>query len=401
MLTLWVGILYFYTMQYDYIILGGGASGLSLAHRMALHPFFKEKKIALVEKEQKNKNDRTWCYWSKTKNMYDSIIAHSWSSIAFFSPALEKTMNIDPYRYNMIRGIDFYNYVYPILEASPNVDIIYGEVVDIQERSNEIKIRTKSGLLEADYVFKSFFEYKIDPAQHLYVDQHFKGFVIESETEIFDPEVPTFMDFRIDQEGETRFLYVLPESSKKALVEVAIFSNNLLSERQYDQILIDYIDQYITREKYTILEEEVGVIPMTTYPFQEHNTARITHIGGAGGIIKASSGYAFERIQRHSDQIIDCLVNNKSLDQSYKGLTGRHLFYDRIMLHAILRNGVEGRELFTLLFKKLTPQEVFRFLDQDSTFFQELKVFTAPPFLPFLDAFHKEVINSLGASNRD
>ena len=51
--------------QYDYIIAGAGCAGLSLAVHMIHSGKFSDKKILIVDKDDKQKNDRTWCFWEK------------------------------------------------------------------------------------------------------------------------------------------------------------------------------------------------------------------------------------------------------------------------------------------------------------------------------------------------
>lgn len=375
-------------MNFDYIILGGGAAGLSLAYRMAKDSFFDSKKIAIIDKVEKTKNDRTWCFWEKEEGPFESIIDKRWDTLHFYSKTLARTLDISPYQYKMISGISFYNHTLPVVKEASNITRIQAEVQGIAEMEEQVKVDTSSGSYYAPIIFKSYPSIqKIDKEEHLYVDQHFKGFVITTEEEQFNPNEATFMDFRIPQEGDARFFYVLPMTAKKALVEVAIFSNELWKEETYDKIVSDYIKDYLEIEQYKIEEEEFGVIPMTTYPFTKHNTNRIIHIGTGGGVVKPSSGYAFKRIQEHSDAMIACLKSGKPLSQSYEGLNGRFLLYDKVMLHAMLHNGVEGEEIFTKLFQKKKASSIFKFLNQKTHFFNELSIFTAPPMWPFTKSF--------------
>lgn len=379
-------------MHFDYIILGGGAAGLSLAHRMACDSFFDDKSIALIEKGPKDTNDRTWCFWEVGDGYFEKIIKKKWSKLKFFSKTLDKTQDINPYEYKMISGLDFYNYTLSKIESSSNITYIKDSVKSIDEASDNVIIECFQNSYSANQVFKSYPSIdKIDPAKEVYVDQHFKGYFIETEVASFDPDCATFMDFRIDQNGDTRFLYVLPETDKKALVEVALFSNQLLEKEAYDKILDDYIKDFLHLGKFKIEEEEFGIIPMTSYGFKNHNTHRIFHIGTGGGIVKASSGFAFNRIQQHSDQLIDCIKNGKPLEKSYAGLHGRHLFYDKVMLHAMLYNGASGEEIFTKLFAKKSAQQIFKFLDQETSHIEDIGIFQAPPMWPFVKSFFASI----------
>lgn len=378
--------------MYDYIILGGGAAGLSLAYRMTNASFFDDKKIALIDKVVKKENDRTWCFWETQEGLFEDILYKKWDELKFYSDTFEKVLDIAPYRYKMLRGIDFYNHTVPVIEAASNIDYITDEIVSIYESEGIVQIAGKNNTYEGKQVFKSYPDVKnIDFSQEEYVDQHFKGFFIETVDDCFDPEKATFMDFRINQKEGPSFMYVLPESPTKALIEVAIFSNSILSQEDYDAILKGYITAYITQRDYKIHEEEFGIIPMTTYPFMNHNSPRIFHIGTGGGIVKASSGYAFSRIQKHSDQLIDVIVGGKELEESYKGLHGRHLFFDKIMLHAMLENGVSGSDLFTRLFKKNKANQIFKFLDQRTNLLEEFSIFRSPPFWPFVKSMFEVI----------
>ncbi|MFT6783422.1 MAG: lycopene beta-cyclase [Saprospiraceae bacterium] len=375
-------------MHFDYIILGSGAAGLSLAHRMANDCYFDNKSIAIIDKEEKNKNDRTWCYWEIGEGYFDSIVKKKWDEIQFYSKTLDKRQNVNPYQYKMIAGLDFYDYTIPFIEQKENFTFIYDTIESVDESNVKAIVHTSKESYSADQVFKSYPSVsKVNQEEHMYVDQHFKGYFIETPKPTFDPSCATFMDFRIDQKGDARFLYVLPESETKALVEVALFSNNLLSQKDYNLILTDYIVDFLDISNYDILEEEFGIIPMTTYPFKNHNTEHVFHIGTGGGLVKPSSGFAFSRIQKHSDQLINCIKDNSPLSNSYHGLHGRHTFYDKVMLHAMIENGVSGEDIFTDLFSKKTASQIFKFLDHETSFLEDIGIFSAPPMLPFTKSF--------------
>ena len=51
--------------HYDYIIAGGGCAGLSLAWQL-LHSPLRDRTILIVDRDDKDQNDRTWAFWSET-----------------------------------------------------------------------------------------------------------------------------------------------------------------------------------------------------------------------------------------------------------------------------------------------------------------------------------------------
>jgi lycopene beta-cyclase len=96
---------------YDYIITGAGCAGLSLLLQILQHKKLHDKSILIVDKSPKVTNDRTWCFWEKEPGLFESIVHHRWTKLNFFSPTVKRTLNISPYEYKMIRGIDFFRYV--------------------------------------------------------------------------------------------------------------------------------------------------------------------------------------------------------------------------------------------------------------------------------------------------
>ena len=57
-------------MKYDIIIAGSGCAGLSLLYRILKDPVLKTKKILVVDKGEKNTNDRIWCYTNDTGKVF-------------------------------------------------------------------------------------------------------------------------------------------------------------------------------------------------------------------------------------------------------------------------------------------------------------------------------------------
>src|SRR5688572_12426028 len=94
--------------DYDYIIAGAGCAGLSLLARLIRSNQFNDKKILLIDREPKNKNDRTWCFWEKDTGFFEDLVYCRWNKLWFHGKNFSRRYEISPYQYKMIRGIDFY-----------------------------------------------------------------------------------------------------------------------------------------------------------------------------------------------------------------------------------------------------------------------------------------------------
>ncbi|MDP5062413.1 MAG: lycopene cyclase family protein, partial [Maribacter sp.] len=271
--------------EYDYIIIGAGASGLLLADAMLNDSFFDHKKILLLDKDAKNSNDRTWCFWEEGEGQFENIVHKKWETIHFQGDDIIQRTNIAPYSYKMIRSIDFYNHYLGRIKESENITFVQEALVDLRESTTEVIVNTTNSTYSGKYLFNSLFDYKMATEQKKYpvLQQHFVGWVIKTEKPIFNANEVTYMDFSIPQKGNTRFMYVLPYSNDTALIEYTLFSEQLLPKAEYETAIKEYIVDRFQCDTYEIIEKEAGSIPMTAYDFREHHTKRIRYIGTAGG----------------------------------------------------------------------------------------------------------------------
>ncbi len=391
--------------RFNYILTGAGLAGLSLAVELSKRPFFQGKHILLLDREEKTRNDRTWCFWATEQEPLPPVVFRRWEQCHFRSHSFEAELDFLPYRYHMIRGMDFYAWAKNVLRDCPNITWQTADIQSIDHTNGMVK--TSAGDFQSELIFNSAFirnpvmpvdsrlfkmpfsrqgETPDSTAKRIFLLQHFKGWVVETEEDAFDPERPVFMDFRIEQHGETRFVYVLPFSARKALVEFTVFSPSLLPSETYDLELQGYLNKYLNIKNFSIEEEEFGIIPMTDLPFPVTMEGRTIHIGTAGGFVKASSGYAFLRTQRRIRAFVDAWEKTGEPDPGVMQSRLRFRILDSIFLRVLADRGELGEEVFLRLFKKLPAATVLRFLDEDATFTDILKVIGAPPTLPFLRA---------------
>jgi len=307
----------------------------------------------------------------------------------------------------MIRGIDFYEYCLQVLQASGQVDFLQDEITDwsIEKTDSQGEItavrdqklifsggKTGRGEVKASVIFNSIppdLGKKQPGIANLL--QHFKGVIVESDQFNFDPNRATLMDFRVSQTEGTTFIYVLPLSKNKALVEYTLFTASLLTPEQYNQGIANYIKEFLGVSDYKIVEEEFGIIPMTTQRFHWYANGAF-NIGTAGGQTKGSSGYTFQFIQKRSAQLAALMQSNtdwsklKSTLVQLQGDAKRFHFYDRVLLNVLAANYYPGDQVFATLFEKNPAHRVFQFLDNETNLLEELQIISSLPTWPFLKA---------------
>ncbi|MEZ5057714.1 MAG: lycopene cyclase family protein, partial [Saprospiraceae bacterium] len=225
--------------------------------------------------------------------------------------------------------------------------------------------------------------------------QHFKGFFIQTEEDVFDPETATFMDFEIEQGGEVRFFYVLPSDKRNALVEIAIFSEKIWNEDQYDLAIEDYIDNHLKLKNWKIKEMEFGIIPMTNYPFNKHQGKRLIQIGTAGGQVQGSTGFAFKNMQQNAMEIVENLAAGTHPVSEPFLLEKRYKLYDDILLGILKKKTLVGKDIFTNIFKNNPTERVFNFLNRSSSIKEDLSLMSKLPQWPFFASMLRTVKNNL------
>ena len=373
-------------MKYDFIIAGSGCSGLSLLYKILQTPSLQNKSILVIDKDQKKNNDRTWCFWEKNPGSFESIVHARWNTLEFISDNLNKKVDLGPYTYKMIQGIDFYNFVFKYAKKFKNVIFLQDSITDIDSKFNEALVITRKNTYSAKYVFNStnFFNPKINKQNSLL--QHFKGWNIRTVDPVFNSKVGRLMDFSISQENGTTFMYVLPSSSTEALVEYTLFSPSTLKQETYVRELKKYIKEVLKIKKYTIEHEEFGIIPMSLAKFKQNPKMNVINIGTSGGYTKASSGYTFQFIQKNVFEIVENLKkeNNPIQKMSFKNKIYR--WYDRTLINVLLSKKMTGKEVFTIMFKKNSAQKILAFLGNESTIIEDILIMKNFPKIPFLIA---------------
>ncbi len=375
--------------RFDYIMAGGGAAGRSLAYHMIASPLAGAR-ILIVDPEPKLSNDRTWCFWSPDPTPFDQIVYRRWPTLDFVCEDFSLQLDLAPYDYRVIRGIDFYEHTTSALKAA-GVEFLQARVDQIEDHPDHATVTADGTRYRANWVFDSRWDAGVyrgqDPRYH-YLQQHFLGWVIRCNSAGFDTTRATMFDLRTAQNGIFRFVYTLPFSPSEAMVEYTIFSAELLPPPEYRAALSQYIETHLGLHDYQILEEESCIIPMTDQPFAREGGKRIMRIGTRGGRVKASSGYAFLRIHNDSAAIVRSLLQSATPFHGRRP-PARYRTFDSLLLQILYRRGEIGARVFSDLFRKNPVQRIFGFLDETGSIAENIALMASVPWWPFIKAWIK------------
>ena len=297
--------------EFDYIIVGGGCAGLSLAYELEINNKLKEKTLAIIETREEYKRDKTWSFWKVFDHNFEDCVIKSWNNFTINTSKGSTELTNKKFPYQSIDSGKFYKKINSKLSTNSNVSFF--------KNLNEIKS-------ENSIVFNSIFEKELDRSG---LWQHFQGIEIETQKNIFDEGIINLMDFNCDQRNDVHFFYTLPFSKNKALIETTWLSNlEDHSLMDYDLQLENYIKNNLGIKNYKINFTEKGAIPLF-YP-SLRNDYKVINIGSAGGMTRLSTGYTFLNIQEHSKYIVKNIDNIEKVKIFTLG--NKYQFLDKVFL---------------------------------------------------------------------
>ncbi len=376
--------------QFDFIIVGAGLSGLHLSYCFLKDEYFKDYSFLIIDKEKSKKEDNYFSYWEIGDGKWDSILKNKWSKGDFFSKKGKVEMDFSDYSYKTLSSSKFKEYVKKKIKKKKKFKLSKDTILKIKEEKNNIVVVGNKKNYNAKHVFDS----RLSPIlnkkikKHTYLKQHFLGWVVKTSEKIFNKRSFVFMDYRIRDKNSTAFTYVLPFKKNEALIEHTYFSKNVQNHDVYEEYIKDYLNKYYGKSTYKLVKSEFGVIPMTTYPFHSDSTKNITKIGTAGGWVKPSTGYSFKNCEKYSEKILDNIKNGKEFKISPKK---RYLFLDKILLGVLSNYNYHGETIFHRMIKRNKTKNVLRFLDEESTLLEMIKIIISMRSIYFVKVFIKSL----------
>ncbi len=350
--------------EFDYIIIGGGCAGLSLAYELEINEKLRNKTLAIIEPRAKYKKDKTWSFWKTTSHNFNDCVKKSWENFSIHIPQETNHLECINYPYQSVDSGLFYEKINNKLKENKNISI-FKNISEINS--------------ENSFVFNSVPSIK-ENDHNLW--QHFCGVEIETQNNFFDDEIFNLMDFNCDQRESVHFFYTLPYSKNKALIETTWLSKiNDNSQKDYDIQIKNYIENNLNLRNYRIIYKEEGAIPLF-YPSYKIEKNKI-NIGTAGGMTRLSTGYTFLNIQEHSKYICKN-IENISKTKRFE-ISKKYQFLDNIFLKVLEKHPEKMPEIFFKMFKS-PPKTIIKFLSNKSNFFEDLSIIFKMPKTTFIKA---------------
>ncbi|MET8555600.1 lycopene cyclase family protein [Streptomyces sp. NPDC004959] len=364
----------------EVVIVGAGASGLSLALALAQDAPGAAPVVVLDAAEPRLRPvTRTWCWWEAAHGPYDDMLTASWDRLRIVGPGGETVPRRLPgTRYKMLRSPVFEAGVRERLAGTEGTRFVRGTVLGITPRAGGSLVRARDArgrefTVGARWVFDSRPVSPL-PAARTLLWQHFRGWFLCTATPVFTPGVVDLMDFRTPQPAQgLSFCYVLPLGPREALVEYTEFSRRRLTRAAYERELRRYVRAVLGVDAYEVTGSEQGAIPMTDALFGRRAGPGVFRIGTAGGATRPATGYTFAAVQRQARAVAGRLADGREpVPPAPYGRRARAM--DAVLLRALDRGRVRGPEFFMGLFGGVPVERVLRFLDGRTTWAEDLGI---------------------------
>ena len=374
------------SLRFDLAIIGGGCAGLSLARdlvrlggKRTLPP-----RTVIIEPRTEYENDRTWCFWARDAGPDQALVTASWQQWSFSSQG--RNYLHSPGRgwaYHCIPAANFYHNALATIASEDWVELHKGEQVNkIKPYQNGFRLQTNRNELFAAKVVDTRPLANRDVSQSTLL-QAFIGVEIEGEFSlVHTDQVGLMRDMDCDRFG-FKFNYILPLSCNRFLVEVTRFCHGPAALDQLPIDLEQTLQRYSPGGRHRVIRREQGIIPMGLAAKAQPLLPNWIRVGGAGGAIRSSTGYAYRRIQSWSNQCARQLLRHDRIIQHPADARALALM-DHLFLQVIRRHPDMAPDLFMALAHKVEPAALVRFLTDSPTMKDLWSVVRALPAWPFL-----------------
>lgn len=370
-------------LDVDLLILGGGCAGLSLAWRLselgAACP-----RVLILEKRQAYRNDRTWCFWDNEDARLDGLIEHRWRWLRLTWQAKKVLFDGGQSTYQMLAASSFYDRALQAIGTCPAIKLSLGQAATAEPARGPAGWTLASGLgqITARMVVDTRPQ-GVPAAGGATLWQSFYGHEVCCDAAVFDPQAAELMDFTAAAQGQIPFAYVLPLSERRALIEATVFGPVPLGPHALSAQLDAAVKRCTAGNACSIVRSESGILPMGLARKPSSLGPGHVAVGVMAGGARASSGFAFQRIQQWAGQCCAALAAGKP-PTAHRDDPPLVRMMDRLFLQVLRAAPQAAPDLFLSLFERADSACLIRFLSGKGTFKDCLDVMKALPAKHFV-----------------
>lgn len=385
-------------------VLGGGAAGLSVVCHLAAAGW--TGRLVVVDDGVRPVARRSWAYWSAGDLLLDAVATPGVDHLAVRGPTLDRVLALERHRYRVMTGAALEAAVHDLRGPGLEVDLVRATATSVRAAGDHALVMLDphdpyaSPVLRARWVLDSVGPSGSGSAPTSIPHLDFVGHHVRTPTDVFDPSTPVLMDFPTDQSAGLRFVYVLPTSPREALVESTRFvvpspGHELPPARHADTVTA-YVDALAGSHEVTGSEE--GVIALHTDP-PPRARGPVVPIGARAGLVRASTGYGWSHIQRHSAALAASLVRHGH-PHDVPGPDRWHAGLDALLLDVVRDEPAAVVDVLEALFARNDPDRVVDFLERRSGPLAELGLFVTLPVRPYARAAARRLWRSARRRSR-
>ncbi len=368
---------------FDLIILGGGCAGLSLATRLAVAASSSLEAL-VVESRSHYTNDRTWCFWRTNAASSSHCVEHQWNTMRLRSGEQNILVDCSATPYQMLPSDRFYGASLSALALAKNISLKLGTAVLAEPTKTDRgwRVTTSAGVFFARRVVDTRPQLFPEPDCAL-LWQSFYGQEIECDQPVFNPECMDLMHFLPPDLACVPFVYVLPMTATRALVELTVFGIDPLHPEDLAPRLEAAVAERVGESPFRVLRSEHGVLPMGLRNLPVHPDRSYVRAGLMAGGARSSTGFAFQRIQAWADACAKAVLAG-ALPIGHAPDPAVLQAMDHLFLKVMRVQPDKAGDLFCSLFGNADSSRVIRFLSGEGGLLDYLAVIAALPPWPFI-----------------
>lgn len=379
------------------VVLGAGASGSAVVRALAAAGA--PGPVLLVDDGSVPLDERVWASWLPVGDRAaDPAVSASWRRLVIATDGGRRVLGLRHHRYVAVRGHDL-RAATDVALAAVSGERLAATVTAVDDDGESALVATSAGELRAGLVLDSVGMLDAaTPSPHAWMS--FSGCEIETDGPVFDRDAVRLMDFRVPQAGGATFAYTLPWAADRALVELTRICPEPTSASTGADLTV-HLDRVVGAGRYRVVRRESGVLPLAPR-VRRPRSAHCLAIGAEAGLVRASTGYGYERMRRDATRIAEQL--RRGARPSGLRRSPRHHAMDAVFLELATRDPETLVDSLERLFARNPADLVLRFLDEATSPREEVRLVSSLPTSPFLAAavaagrrsVHDRVVRSQG-----